>query len=177
MTAGRRELHQKSEDREELERHRDHDARPYVRERSAALLKIAGGMSPHAVAQGGLLRVRDPNTVYGWPNTYQAAGLPGWSSGGMGVLAGGAFDGADREAVKAEVVARLRRGPCDEARRAVITTLDGPPPNRWSLRAIRATFPRWQGLTLSGVWRALHRLDLALARPGCSSSAPIPSTC
>jgi hypothetical protein len=75
--ADRRTLRLTQEQREELERHRDHDRRPYVRERSAALVKIADGMSPHAVAQGGLLRLRDPDTVYGWLNSYEVAGLAG----------------------------------------------------------------------------------------------------
>jgi len=60
-----------------LEQHRDHDPRPYGRERSAALLKIADGMSPHAVAQGGLLKARDPDTVYGWLTIYEEDGLAG----------------------------------------------------------------------------------------------------
>jgi hypothetical protein len=49
--------------RQELIDHRDHDARPYVRERCAALLKIADGHAPHAVARHGLLKPRDPDTV------------------------------------------------------------------------------------------------------------------
>jgi hypothetical protein len=40
-------------------------------------MKIADGMSPHAVAQGGLLRKRDPDTVYGWLNAYEAAEVAG----------------------------------------------------------------------------------------------------
>jgi transposase len=75
--ADRRRLRLTRDQRLDLERHRDHDPRPYVRERSAALVKIAEGMSPHAVAQGGLLRMRDPATVYGWLNTYEADGLDG----------------------------------------------------------------------------------------------------
>jgi transposase len=62
---------------EELVAHRDRDPRPYVRERGAALVKIAAGMSPHAVAQRGLLRPRDADTVYGWLAAYEAAGLAG----------------------------------------------------------------------------------------------------
>jgi hypothetical protein len=63
--------------REELVAHRDHDPRPYVRERCAALVKSAEGMSPHAVARQGLLRARDLDTVYGWLATYEARGLAG----------------------------------------------------------------------------------------------------
>ena len=62
---------------EELVAQRDHDPRPYVRERCAALVKIAEGLSPHAVAQRGLLRARDPDTVYGWLAAYEARGLAG----------------------------------------------------------------------------------------------------
>jgi hypothetical protein len=50
--------------RQELLQLRDHDPRPYVRERGAALLKIAEGQSPHRMARSGLLKRRDPDTVY-----------------------------------------------------------------------------------------------------------------
>lgn len=63
--------------RRELEQHRDHDERPYVRERCSALLKIADGHAPHWVAQHGLLKPRDPDTVYGWLDLYTQEGLAG----------------------------------------------------------------------------------------------------
>jgi hypothetical protein len=63
--------------RRELDQARDHDERPYVRERAAALLEIADGQTPHAVARQGVLKPRDPDTVYGWLNVYEAAGLAG----------------------------------------------------------------------------------------------------
>ena len=59
----RRTLELTPEDRAQLAHHRDHDARPFVRERCAALLKVAAGASPPAVARHGLLRPRDPDTV------------------------------------------------------------------------------------------------------------------
>lgn len=59
----------------QLEKIRDHDPRPYCRERAATLLKVADGFSPHWVAQYGLLKARDPDTVYGWLNDYQSQGL------------------------------------------------------------------------------------------------------
>lgn len=77
LMADRRTLDLTSEQQRALEAHRDRDPRPYVRERAAALLKIAGGLSPHAVAVGGLLKPRDPDTVYGWLTTYEEAGLAG----------------------------------------------------------------------------------------------------
>jgi hypothetical protein len=48
--------------RQTLKDHRDHDPRPYVRERCAAMLKIAEGKAPHWVARHGLLKPRDPDT-------------------------------------------------------------------------------------------------------------------
>jgi hypothetical protein len=73
----RRTLSLTPRQRDDLLSHRDHDPRPYVRERCAALLKIADGHAPHAVAQAGLLRSRDPDTVYAWLHHYQREGLPG----------------------------------------------------------------------------------------------------
>jgi len=65
------------EQRQELVRLRDHDPRPYVRERGAAVLKIAEGQSPHRVARSGLLKPRDPDTIYAWLGRYEADGAAG----------------------------------------------------------------------------------------------------
>ena len=64
-------------ERQALESARDHDERPYVRERCSALLKIADGQSAHWVARQGLLKSRDPDTVYGWLELYAREGLGG----------------------------------------------------------------------------------------------------
>ncbi len=63
--------------RHALLHHRDHDQQPYVHERCAAILKIADGGAPHAVARHGLLKPRDPDTVYAWLSAYEANGLAG----------------------------------------------------------------------------------------------------
>ena len=73
----RRTLTLTAAQRQELGRHRDHDPRPFARERCAALLKIADGQSPHRVARQGLLRPRDPDTLYGWLACYAREGLAG----------------------------------------------------------------------------------------------------
>ena len=73
----RRTLTLTQEQARQLRAHRDHDPRPYARERCAALLKVAGGLPPHAVARTGLLRPRDPDTVYAWLDRFQHEGLPG----------------------------------------------------------------------------------------------------
>jgi hypothetical protein len=75
--AKRRELILTARQVRELESYRDHDERPYVRERCAALLKIATGDTPHRVARVGLLKARDPDTVYGWLDDYDLEGLAG----------------------------------------------------------------------------------------------------
>lgn len=63
--------------RQELEHTRDRDPRPYLRERAAALLKVAAGQSARHVALHGLHRRRDADTLYAWRNAYVARGLPG----------------------------------------------------------------------------------------------------
>ena len=73
----RRTLALSDDERAQLLYHRDDDPKPFIRERCAALLKIADGQSPHAVAHAGLLRRRDPDTVYAWLAYYQSEGLPG----------------------------------------------------------------------------------------------------
>jgi len=65
------------EQRRELEHVRDHREKPYLRERSAAILKISDGKSGRQVALDGLLKRRKPDTVYDWFHRYQAEGLPG----------------------------------------------------------------------------------------------------
>lgn len=72
-----RTLTLKSMEEQELLNHRDHDPRPYVRERCSAILKIAEGHSAHWVAQNGLLKARDPDTVYNWLNAYEAEKING----------------------------------------------------------------------------------------------------
>jgi hypothetical protein len=64
--AARRTLVLKTREQREWEHYRDHDARPSVRERCRALLKIAGGETPQAVATQGLLQPRDPDPLDGW---------------------------------------------------------------------------------------------------------------
>ncbi len=63
--------------RSELVALRDHAPRPYLRERAAALLKIADGLSAFAVARTGLLKPRKPDTVYRWMGSYETGGIAG----------------------------------------------------------------------------------------------------
>ena len=56
-----------------------HAPKPYLRERTAAILKIAAGCSGRHVAQHGLLTRRRTDTVYEWVRRYQTDGLAGLS--------------------------------------------------------------------------------------------------
>ena len=73
----RRTLDLTDAQRRTLVDYRDHDPRPYLRERCAALLKIADGASPYGVSQQGLLQQREPDTVYNWMNIYASEGVEG----------------------------------------------------------------------------------------------------
>ena len=64
-------------ERAELTRLRDTAPQAYLRERAAALLKIADGMSAARVARVGLLRPRKPDTVYAWMDRFIDAGVEG----------------------------------------------------------------------------------------------------
>ena len=65
------------EQTQELERLRDHDPTPHIREKAAAILKVAAGQSLRAVARAGLLRPRRRETVARWVRQYLAEGPPG----------------------------------------------------------------------------------------------------
>ena len=75
--AKRHELHLSDEQLQELCHLRDTGEPAYLRERAAALLKIAAGSSPHRVAQSGLLKKRKPDTVYTWLRHYREHGVMG----------------------------------------------------------------------------------------------------
>jgi transposase len=66
-----------SKEKTELRNVRKKHPKAYMRERAAAILKISKGQSPHSVATKGLLKRRDPDTVYDWLDRYEAAGLEG----------------------------------------------------------------------------------------------------
>lgn len=73
----RRYFNPTEKEKAELETICDHHEKPYMREKASALLKIAAGQSPHAVALHGLLRPRDPDAIYGWLDRHEAEGVKG----------------------------------------------------------------------------------------------------
>jgi transposase len=64
-------------ERAALTRVRDTAPHAYLRERAAALLKVADGMAAARVARQGLLRPRKPDTVYAWIDRFIEAGIDG----------------------------------------------------------------------------------------------------
>src|SRR5215213_4335738 len=70
-----RTLELTDQQRAELERTRDRDPRPYLRECAAALLKVAQGQSARQVAISGLNKPRPPDTVYRWLSKYNKGGI------------------------------------------------------------------------------------------------------
>ena len=66
-------------ERAELVAVRDTAPVPYLRERAAALLKVADGATAARVARSGLLRPRQPDTLYAWLHRYRAEGIAGLS--------------------------------------------------------------------------------------------------
>jgi len=71
------QLNLSAQQREELESVRARAERSYLRERAAALLKIADGQSGMQVATRGLLKPRKPQTIYEWVRRYQQEGIRG----------------------------------------------------------------------------------------------------
>jgi transposase len=61
----------------ELEELRDHAVKPYLRERAAAILKIARGNSGREIALHGLLKPHWQDTIYEWVRRYLAKGIAG----------------------------------------------------------------------------------------------------
>lgn len=72
-----RQVELSQEQEQELTRVRDTHEKAYMRERAAAILKVAGGRSMLQVAKHGLLKPRRYETVSEWISRYEAEGLDG----------------------------------------------------------------------------------------------------
>ena len=154
--------------RADLMWHRDHDFRPYVRERCAAILKVADGQAAYGVARHGLLKERDPDTVYNWLKLYKRDGLEG--------IVAHQHGGAHRTSKdqSEELLERLRQGPEGDAQKEVMLTPEAPPPSKWTLRTIRVSLVTLNDYSLSGVWRLLQRHDLRLRSSRVQQYSPDP---
>lgn len=74
---GKLKLELREEQIFELEELRDHASKPYLRERAAAILKIAQGSSGRETALHGLLKPHWQDTIYEWVERYLAKGKAG----------------------------------------------------------------------------------------------------
>ena len=140
--------------RKSLAWHRNHDPRLYVRERASAILKIAAGRTPHWVAKNGLLRPRDPDTVYGWLTIFKAEGIQG-----LEAHQHGGYRGHTLRSRRDELQDRLRRPP-DPGCTAMSKRNPQLTPCRWNLLIVRQTFEWLAPYTVSGVWRVLQTLEI-----------------
>jgi hypothetical protein len=64
--------------RQELVKTRDQHPKAFLRERAAAVLKVADGALLSEVAEHGLLKRHEPETVHLWIDRYLQAGIAGW---------------------------------------------------------------------------------------------------
>ncbi|MCL4394540.1 MAG: IS630 family transposase [Chloroflexi bacterium] len=140
--------------RKNLVWHRDHDPRPYVQERASAILKVADGRAPHWVAKNGLIRPRDPDTVYSWLAIFKAEGVHGLEAHQQG-----GYRGYTLRSRREELQDRLRRPP-NPGCTSMSEQNPQLTPCRWSLLVVRRTFEWLAGYTLSGVWRVLQTLEI-----------------
>jgi len=66
-----------AEQRAALLQLRDHAPKPYLRERAAAVLKVADGQTVEVVARNGLLRRWDRHALSTWLERFEASGVAG----------------------------------------------------------------------------------------------------
>jgi transposase len=91
----------------------------------------------------------------------------------MAATVGGVFS-RDQER-KQQLEERLHQGPGEPARQQAAATPQGPPPSRWTLDTIRASFDWLADYTRSGVWRLLDRLGLGLRWGRVQQFSPDPA--
>ena len=125
----------------------------YLRERATALLKIHQGFSPHEVARRGLLKPRDPDTVYAWLRRYREHGISGLSNKpGRGRKP--AFSPKSPEEAESEVLAAIGQHP----------GLVNRHQTRWTLRTLGQVVPWLRDVCVSGIHQILSRLGISYKR-------------
>jgi transposase len=153
--APRQQLTLSEAQRAELQQTVKNHPKPYLRERAAALLKIAAGASPRQVALHGLLQERDPDTVYGWLARYRTAGVAGLViREGRGRKPAFAPRHETPAEAQAAVLGVLRRSP----------QLFGYTNVRWRLGQLLDTCDWLRLTTTAGLCQVLHRLHISYKR-------------
>ena len=132
---------------------RDKGEPAYLRERATALLKIHQGSSPHEVARKGLLKARDPDTVYAWLRRYREHGILGLSNKpGRGRKP--AFSPKSPEEAESELLEAIGQDP----------GLVNRHQTRWTLRTLGQVVPWLRDVCVSGVHQILSRLGISYKR-------------
>ena len=151
--AKRHKLHLSDEQLQELRHLRDTGEPAYLRERAAAVLKIAAGTSPHKVAQSGLLKRRKPDTVYEWLRRYREQGIQGLQhKPGKGRKP--AFAPLSEEDAESELQDVVYRDP------SVLPSQQ----TRWTLSILGATVSWLNDMSIPGVRSVLRRLGISYKR-------------
>ena len=132
---------------------RDKGEPAYLRERATAVLKIHEGFSPHQVALRGLLKKRDPDTVYQWLRRYRKHGIRGLSNKpGRGRKP--AFSPKSPEAAESEILDAIGQDP---GRLNAHQT-------RWTLRTLGEVVPWLRDVSLPGIHQILSRVGISYKR-------------
>jgi transposase len=169
------------EQQEQLERIRDTDKCAYMRERAAAMLKIAEGASPRQVALTGLHKPRKPDTVYDWVKRYLNKGIDGLvikSGRGRKPAYSPKYE-TDAEAKEA-ILHTVRRDPSMFASSSVTSSsvtsssMFASLESRWSLSRIADACDWLRISTVSGMSRFLKRLKISYKRGRSYVHSPDP---
>ena len=140
-------------ERQKLVELRDKGEPAYLRERAAALLRIHEGSSPHKVALKGLLKKRDPDTIYTWLRRYRENGIQGLShKPGRGRKP--AFSPKSSEEAEMEVLNTIGQDP---GQVNVHQT-------RWTLRTLGNIVPWLHDVSVQGIHQILSRLGISYKR-------------
>ncbi len=149
----RHELELSKDERQRLIELRDTGEPAYLRERAAALLKIAAGTSPHKVALKGLLKKRDPDTVYAWLRRYQEEGIQGlFHRPGRGRKP--AFAPKSPEEAETEALTAIGQDPGQVKAHQT----------RWTLRTVGEVVPWLANISVPGIHQIFSRLGISYKR-------------
>lgn len=147
-----------------LEEATRHHPRPDVRERCAALLKVAQGASPHEVAQDGLLRRRDPDSVYAWMHRYHQEGIAGL----LRHQQGGNQRGSKAAGLADTIRDALHSPPPASSQQPVA-------PSRWTLGLLTQHIEALKDWSAGGLCQFLHRCGIAWRQGRVQYYSPDPA--
>ena len=117
------------------------------------MLKIHQGISPHAVARRGLLKKRDPDTVYAWLRRYREQGVSGlFNRPGRGRKP--AFFPKSPEEAESEILHAIGQDP------GLLNTHQ----TRWTLRTLGQVVPWLEDLSVPGIHQILSRVGISYKR-------------